>query len=330
MKKEEKEAIKKYKFNKCQNMLLGRAFGDAFGVGFELLMNRKKVRRKFQFDYYYIGGSGWKRGQYSDDTQMSMAVAELLISKKEFNELNLANKFVEVYRRDPHFGYGSIRYNLKKAKNGAELLKTVRGNSWGNGACMRATPIGILSNLKKAVQYAKINAKVTHNSPSAIASSVCIATATHYFYYNLGKPEKVFNYCINACRGIDGESIKYFEAVRDMKKFDSALLFGEKNKECGVPVNGMRTAGAVLYIISRFYKNPSETLKEAVLLGGDTDTTASMCLGIIAMKTGINKLPTFLFRDLENKRYGRDYLIELGGKLELFSKNFGKKFEGGR
>jgi len=308
-------AEKKYKFNKCQNMLLGRAFGDAFGVGFELLMNRKKVRRKFQFDHYYIGGPGWKRGQYSDDTQMSMAVAELLISKREFNKFNLANKFVEVYRRDPHSGYGSIRHSLKKAKNGAELLRTIRGNSWGNGACMRVTPIGILPNLKKVIQYAKINAKVTHNSPSAIASSVCIATATHYFYYNLGKPEKVFDYCINACRGIDGESIKYFEAVRDMKKFDSALLFGEENKECGVPVNGMRTAGAVLYIISRFYKNPSETLKEAVLLGGDTDTTASMCLGIVAMKTGIKKLPFFLFRDLENKGFGRDYLIELGQEL---------------
>jgi ADP-ribosylglycohydrolase len=74
----------------------------------------------------------------------------------------------------------------------------------------------------------------------------------------------------------------------------------------------MRTAGAVLYIISKFNKDPLKTLKEAILLGGDTDTVASICLGIVAMKTGIRKLPPFLFRDLENNGYGRDYLIEIG------------------
>lgn len=312
----EKRLLKEDKFNKCQNMLLGTAFGDAFGVAFELLMDREKVRSKFQFDHYDFGGQGWKKGQYSDDTQMSMAVAELLLSQKEFNELNLANKFVEVYRRDPHSGYGSIGPSLKKVKNGADLLRTIPGNSKDNGACMRAKLIGILPDLKKVIQYAKINARVTHNTPSAIASSVCIATATHYFYYNLGSPKNVFDYCINACKGIDGESITYFKAIRDMEKLDPALLFGEENEFKGVPANGMRTAGAVLYIISKFYKDPAETLREAILLGGDTDTVASICLGIVAIKTGINKLPAFLFRDLENNTYGRDYLIKLGEELE--------------
>ncbi len=319
----EQKVSKEDKFNKCQNMLLGIAMGDALGVGFELLMDRKKVRDKFKFDCYIPGGVGWKSGQYSDDTQMSIAITELLISKKRFNINNLADYFLRIYQRDPHMGYGgSVCEGLKKSKNPKEFLRIIPGNSSGNGACMRAVPLGVLPKIKDVVEYAKINAKVTHNVPSAIASSVCVGVASHYFYYNLGKPEDVFDYCINICENIDKESAEYFKIIKDMKKFNPVILFGSENEFKGVAPNGMRTAGAALYIISKFYKNPSETLREAILLGGDTDTVASICFGIVAIKTGIEKLPDFLFRDLENKSHGRDYLIELGEKLEKIARAF--------
>ena len=318
---DEKRLLEGDKFTKCQNMLLGIAFGDALGVGFELLMNREKVKEKFKFNHYLPGGPGWKSGQYSDDTQMSIAVTELLISKQKFSRTNLADYFLRVYSRDPHNGYGgSVREGLKKSKTTKEFLGIIPGNSSGNGACMRAVPIGVLPKIEDVIKYAKINAKITHNVVSAIASSVCVAVASHYFYYNLGKPEKVFDYCINICEKIDKESTEYFKAIRDMQKLNPVLLFGRENEFKGVPVNGMRTAGAVLYIISRFYKDPSKTLKEAILLGGDTDTTASICLGIIAIKTGIKKLPSFLFSNLENNVYGRDYLIKIGEELEKIAR----------
>jgi len=309
--------FKNYRFNKCQNMLLGTAIGDAFGVAFEG-MKREKVHNHFQFDHYSRKKHKWKAGKYTDDTQMSIAVAELLISEKEFNKINLADKFVEVYRRNPHSGYGSsVREGLKKSKNGLKFLQIIPGNKEGNGACMRAAPIGILPDIKDVIKYAKINAEITHNTPSAIASSVCVATASHYFYYNLGNPKKIFDYCIEACKDIDYESIKYFQEVSNMKEFNAELLFGVEKKDYGVPVNGMRTAGAVLYILSKFYDNSETALKESILLGGDTDSTGSISLGIIAMNRGIKKLPFFLFRDLENEGYGRDYLIDLGEKLFL-------------
>jgi len=302
-------------------MLLGIAIGDALGVAYELINNRKKVKEKFRFDRYLPGGSGWKSGQYSDDTQMSLAIAELLISKKEFSKINLADYFLRAYSRDSHMGYGgSVREGLKKAKTSKEFLEIIPGNSNGNGACMRAIPLGVLPKIKDVIRYAKVNAEITHNTPSAIASSVCVAAASHYFYYNLDKPEKVFDYCLNACKKIDKESTRYLKTIGSMKSFNPKILFGEENEFKGVPVNGMRTAGAVLYIISKFNKNPRETLKEAILLGGDTDTVASICLGIVAMKTGIDKLPPFTFKELENNGYGRDYLIEVGDKLEIIAR----------
>ena len=70
-----------------------------------------------------------------------------------------------------------------------------------------------------------------------------------------------------------------------------------------------------------FFLKTKEILKEAVLLGGDTDSTASIALGINAIKYGLEDLPEFLMQDLTNHKYGREYLIELGNNLEekLFS-----------
>ena len=108
-------------------------------------------------------------------------------------------------------GYGSsVREGLKKAKTVEEFLRIIPGNNSSNGACMRVAPIGVIPDIKKVIQYAITNAEITHHVPSAIASSVCVAAASHYFFYNLGKPENVFDYCIKACKSIDEESIHYF------------------------------------------------------------------------------------------------------------------------
>ncbi len=53
-------------------------------------------------------------------------------------------------------------------------------------------------------------------------------------------------------------------------------------------------------------------LRESVNFGGDVDTVASLALAIGSqMKEVENNLPKWLTEDLENGKYGRDYLISL-------------------
>jgi ADP-ribosylglycohydrolase len=101
-----------------------------------------------------------------------------------------------------------------------------------------------------------------------------------------------------------------------MKYLVPELLFGEKDRRFGVPVDGMRTAGAVLYILARFSDDPRQTLIESVLLGGDTDSTTAIALGIVAINQGLGNIPKVLIDGLENEGFGKDYLIELGEKLQ--------------
>lgn len=302
------------KLNKAQNMLLGIAIGDAFGAGYEM-QPRWKVLKYFTLKKY-SRKKEWKKGKYTDDTQMSIAVAETML--EEFNKINLANKFIEAYKRDPHSGYTrGFTQVLKICDNGEDLLKLVKGDSIKNGAAMRAVPIGILPNLKDVIDYAKINAKITHNSPGGIFSSVCIAVASHYFYYNLGDPKKVLDFCLNICKDLDKEATSYIKDIKNMKDLNPKLLFGKKDLKFGVPCHGVKTTGAVLYILSRFSNSSKQTLIESVLLGGDTDSTACIALGIIAINQGLKELPSFLLKGLEDGKYGKNYLIQLGEKLFL-------------
>ena len=62
----------------------------------------------------------------------------------------------------------------------------------------------------------------------------------------------------------------------------------------------------------------SKILKKCIDFTGDVDTVATIALGAASCSSEIKQdLPKNLFNDLENGKYGRDYLIELDKKLRL-------------
>ncbi|MFC1723962.1 ADP-ribosylglycohydrolase family protein [Nanoarchaeota archaeon] len=97
------------RFSKIQNMLLGIAIGDAFGAGYEFVhRNKGQVRDGVDMTKYVAHPKESFRhmpGQYTDDAQMSLGVAELLLSDEVFDTENLADTFVRVFKRDPIPGY---------------------------------------------------------------------------------------------------------------------------------------------------------------------------------------------------------------------------------
>ena len=63
---------------------------------------REEVDRDNDARHYRKKSSnGVKPGHYTDDTQMSLAIAEAIVDRVPWNPRNLANYFVKVYRRDP-------------------------------------------------------------------------------------------------------------------------------------------------------------------------------------------------------------------------------------
>jgi ADP-ribosylglycohydrolase len=80
-------------------MLLELAVGDAYGAGFEYapeMAQHNNLSRSVRHPRHRI-----IPGAYTNDTQMSPAIAELIVSGADWTPLNIANAFVTAFKRDP-------------------------------------------------------------------------------------------------------------------------------------------------------------------------------------------------------------------------------------
>ena len=125
-------------------MLLEGVIGDAYGAGFEFAERTKIDTFNTVSKYETHPIFPEIKGRYTDDTQMSIALAELIISGKEWNALHIADSFVKTFKRDPRRGYAKRFYSfLSEIHDGQELLDKILNKSNRNGAAMRAYVLGI-------------------------------------------------------------------------------------------------------------------------------------------------------------------------------------------
>src|SRR5689334_4178375 len=125
-------------------MLLELAIGDAYGAGFEYV-NRQLIRQFNDLSgYAQHPRHSIRPGRYTDDTQMTLAIVEAILSGEDWTPLNLAGRFVEVFKRDPREGYaGSFHAFLRRSYSGEQFLRDIIPDSDKSGAAMRAIPIGV-------------------------------------------------------------------------------------------------------------------------------------------------------------------------------------------
>ncbi len=171
-------------------MLLELAIGDAYGAGFEYVDGEMIHQHNNLSCYVKHPRHNIQPGSYTDDTQMSLAIAETIVSGEPWKPTVLAHKFVEVFQRDPREGYATGFYHfLLHVRDGEQFLRNIRPTSEKSGAAMRAAPIGIYPTLSLVIERCTIQAVLTHNTPDGINAAVVAALMTHYFLYNLG-PKK--------------------------------------------------------------------------------------------------------------------------------------------
>ncbi|GAA3936885.1 ADP-ribosylglycohydrolase family protein [Litoribacillus peritrichatus] len=273
-------------------MLLEIGIGDAYGAGFEF-SPYEKIKAHNSLTSYQSHELGIPAGNYTDDTQMSLAISELLIDKTDWNRQNIANKFVQCFKRDPREGYSKgFYYFLKSIKDGREFLEKINPESTRNGAAMRAAPLGIIKDIDDLLAMSEIQASLTHNTEIGIKSSQAVSLAAHFFVYNIGSKNVLFDFI--------GEYTN----------------FKWNNKwEGEVACCGEETVNALLTVLDQS-NSLKDVLINSVAFGGDVDTVAAVGLGIANLSSEFEKeLPNFLFNDLENNTFGREYLKEVGSQL---------------
>jgi ADP-ribosylglycohydrolase len=152
--------------------LEGLSVGDAFGGKFFIAPGPDRA----------IPPPVWR---YSDDTEMALAIVEILERHGEVERDDLAQLFARRYRADPYRGYGlSVRTVLEAIADGQSWQDSARliyggSGSMGNGGAMRVAPIGayFADDLDEVIDHARASAVVTHAHPEGQAGAIATALA---------------------------------------------------------------------------------------------------------------------------------------------------------
>ena len=183
---------------------------------------------------------------YTDDTILTLSTADAILNNKSFSE-----SMREWVRKCPKAGYREEFLNWVLSDDKSVYI------SKGNGAARRISPIGFAAgSLEEAINMAEETTKITHNIPLKINASIAVAGAIY-----LAKED-----------GIKKE-IKQF--VEDTLKFAVSDDFNSYSvseiEESPVPA-----------ALSAFLQSASfdDAIKNAILIGGPTNTLASIAGGI--------------------------------------------------
>jgi ADP-ribosylglycohydrolase len=275
-------------------MLLELAVGDAYGAGFEYA-NVYLIRQFNDLSHYvhHPRHKAIRPGMYTDDTQMSIAIAEAILSGERWTPRMLAYKFVECFKRDQRTGYASGFYGfLLDIQDGTDFLKRIRPTSDKSGAAMRAGPVGIFPTPEEVIERCRIQAAITHNTPDGINAACAAALMTHYFLYRHGPKAGLADFIH---RYVPGDWLIPWEGK--------------------VKSKGWMSVRAAITAVMR-NDSMSALLQDCIAFTGDVDTVATIALAAASGSDEVKQdLPQHLIDMLENGPYGRDYLIELDREL---------------
>lgn len=300
--------------------MTGSALGDSIG---EIVLYKAR-RGSISGDelYHSIGESDLRKLidefeelRYTDDTAMSIGLAESIIATHSIDQQHLGDRFRLNMDREPWRGYGNgppavflmvekkkITYEEASKRVGAVMFGGQ--GSFGNGAAMRITPVGLFFyDAPDIYSLARASALVTHTHPIAIDGAVVLAKAIgDVVKSDPAKPFRRKRFCKNL--------IDFARTSEIREKMELVFQLVSQNvspqqaaERLGRSVATHESMPFALYSFVRHPSSFEECLFCAVTNGGDCDTLGAMACGISGAFLGIDAIPHNWRLWLENRKY---------------------------
>ena len=292
--------------------LLGHAVADAVCAPFEGLP-ATATWYDFGGAHRIIAKPPVDRLHYTDDTQMTIAVAEALLRDGRIIERTLCETFVENYDRNRGYGQGARRIINAMAAGGdgwRDVAATVfPGGSLGNGAAMRVAPVGLLfhDDLDRVADEARRSAAPTHVHPVGVDSAQLFAVAVA-MAVRMDRFDRAAFYGELLARAATDEFRRPLERAAAMGPDESVGQFG----------SSLQAHRSVVTAIAAFTESPdsyTNVIATALALGDDVDTVAAMGGALAGAYLGIDAVPAHLLALLEDEVKGRSYITKLAKEL---------------
>lgn len=297
--------------DRARGMLIGQAVGDGLGAPFEGMPDEYIGR--FGPASKVVAEPPHDRLTYTDDTQMAIGVAESLAEHGRIIEDALMATFAANYDPRRRYGFGARRL-LQAHRDGEDwraLSEThYPGGSFGNGAAMRAAPVGLFfrDDLDRAAAEAAASARPTHRHPLGIDGARTIAVAAALAATTGPIDRRAFFGAI--AERVETEEFRWqLEMAAQLRPSQSIAAFG----------NGIEAHRSAVTAVAAFAAAPDDyptVLARVLALGGDVDTLAAMAGALCGARVGLDGIPTHLVALLEDGPKGRGYLFDLAARLD--------------
>jgi ADP-ribosylglycohydrolase len=273
----------------AQAALRGLALGDAFG---ECWFFKPAAFLDQAFAQRWLPAPPWF---WTDDTAMALSLVAVLHEHDRVDQDVLARKFAGAYAYDPHRKYGASMHDVLAGIRAGEPWQEATARqfggigSWGNGAAMRAAPLGawFADNLDLVVEQASHSASVTHAHPEAAAGAVAVALAAALNARRVAGAAMLTAVASRTPASQVREGIERAARIPlQASPHAAAAILG-----CGLQVSAMDTVPFALWCAAGHPDDLVEALWTTVLPGGDLDTTCAIVGGVVAARTGLRAVP---------------------------------------
>lgn len=188
--------------------------------------------------------------RFTDDTVLTIAIANAILTGHTYLE-----SVRQIGQRYPGAGYGGSFMRWLHAD------VPIPYNSWGNGSAMRVSPVGFAFRTEEDVlREAARTAVISHNHPEGIKGAQ--ATALSVFLARTGTGKETIRAVVEKRFGYD--LARTVDSVRPSYSFDSSC-------------QGTVPEAIICFLDSKSYE---DAIRNAISLGGDSDTLACITGGI--------------------------------------------------
>jgi poly(ADP-ribose) glycohydrolase ARH3 len=312
--------------DKFRGAILGCFLGDAFGAGFEGMSPDRATFHRGSLDspsVYHVVAKRFSRN-YTDDTDMTLALAESLVETGGVDPEDIAERFRLHCDLTRGYAIGTVKavQALRAGLKWHQVARIVFENgSFGNGAAMRASPVGLFyhHDLNRLEEASMKQASITHIHPlgqwGAVMQACCVGLAVRQ---DPKAPFKKEQMVTNLREVLWRGRIEYMKALNKIEEMviqERKLPARQVVQVFGNGVEALFSVPSACYIAITYGPDFCDAVRAAISLGGDTDTIAGMVGAIVGAQVGEKGFPEGWIEQLEDGPRGRSFARNMADKL---------------
>ena len=269
----------------------------------------------------------FKKGEYTDDTILTLALAESIIEMKGLDLNHIAKTQLEAFQaRRQNGGFGwTTKTAFEKLEQSESPLTTGLHEGIGNAPPMKMSPIGLYmdstGDVDGGIEYARRISEMSHLDPRAVAAGILQARMIYELLqdnYTSQYSDKFMEKIMNQVKehelkltsknsfieeGRLQDKLQWINSHKYAPDAEAYEILGNSSKS-------LESYPFTIFMFQKYWNEPITGLLETINYGGDCDTTGAMFGALAGAKHGM-----FFSKDWIRDLKDSDTIIEVADKF---------------